>query len=170
MAVRDDFTAGEVLAAADLNDTFGAKLDLAGGKVLQVVRATDATNRTTTSTSLTDASLSVTITPQKNTSAVLLVVNVRASFVGTSGGQTFAAIAITDNSNNVISGAENAAFGSSPDQTNIHIVTCIAYSTPATLSATTYKLRFSTGGGANRTVTLQNSINTAQLYAIEVSA
>jgi hypothetical protein len=29
MAVRDDFTAGEVLAAADLNDTFGAKANLA---------------------------------------------------------------------------------------------------------------------------------------------
>lgn len=29
MAVRDDFTSGEVLAAADLNDTFGAKSDTA---------------------------------------------------------------------------------------------------------------------------------------------
>jgi hypothetical protein len=29
MAVRNDFTAGEVLAAADLNDTFAAKADLA---------------------------------------------------------------------------------------------------------------------------------------------
>jgi hypothetical protein len=29
MAIRDDFTAGEVLAAADLNDTFGAKANLA---------------------------------------------------------------------------------------------------------------------------------------------
>lgn len=31
MAVRDDFTAGEVLAAADLNDTFAAKLDYPSG-------------------------------------------------------------------------------------------------------------------------------------------
>jgi hypothetical protein len=30
MAVRNDFTAGEVLAAADLNDTFASKPDLAG--------------------------------------------------------------------------------------------------------------------------------------------
>ncbi|MCF8543089.1 MAG: hypothetical protein K9G24_08420, partial [Candidatus Nanopelagicales bacterium] len=29
MAVRDDFTAGEVLAAADLNDTFASKADSA---------------------------------------------------------------------------------------------------------------------------------------------
>jgi hypothetical protein len=42
MAVRNDFTAGEVLAAADLNDTFASKLDLAGGKILQIVRATDS--------------------------------------------------------------------------------------------------------------------------------
>jgi hypothetical protein len=31
MAVRNDFTAGEVLAAADLNDTFGSKADKANG-------------------------------------------------------------------------------------------------------------------------------------------
>jgi hypothetical protein len=31
MAIRDDFTAGEVLAAADLNDTFGAKIPYAYG-------------------------------------------------------------------------------------------------------------------------------------------
>jgi len=28
MAIRDDFTAGEVLAAADLNDTFASKANL----------------------------------------------------------------------------------------------------------------------------------------------
>jgi hypothetical protein len=38
MAVRDDFTAGEVLAAADLNDTFASKLDLAGGKIRRSFR------------------------------------------------------------------------------------------------------------------------------------
>jgi hypothetical protein len=32
MAVRNDFTAGEVLAAADLNDTFASKLDLCGSR------------------------------------------------------------------------------------------------------------------------------------------
>ncbi|HEY7821527.1 MAG TPA: hypothetical protein VIG24_01775, partial [Acidimicrobiia bacterium] len=105
MAVRDDFSAGEVLSAADLNDTFAEKLPysygtatptttdsgflwydsnstpaapkfwdgstfqaLTSGKILQVVRATDGTNRTTTSTSFVDASISVTITPQKNDS------------------------------------------------------------------------------------------------------
>ena len=31
MAIRDDFTAGEVLAAADLNDTFGAKVNYPSG-------------------------------------------------------------------------------------------------------------------------------------------
>jgi hypothetical protein len=31
MAIRDDFTAGEVLAAADLNDTFGAKINYPSG-------------------------------------------------------------------------------------------------------------------------------------------
>ncbi|HEY7824430.1 MAG TPA: hypothetical protein VIG24_16430, partial [Acidimicrobiia bacterium] len=74
MAVRDDFSAGEVLSAGDLNDTFASKLDLAGGKILQIVRATDSTVRSTTSTSYVDVTgMSVTITPQINTSAILLV-------------------------------------------------------------------------------------------------
>jgi hypothetical protein len=34
MAIRNDFAPGEVLAAADLNDTFGSKLDLAGGDTI----------------------------------------------------------------------------------------------------------------------------------------
>jgi hypothetical protein len=37
------------------------------GKILQVVRATDSTNRSTTSTSFVDATLSVTISPTKKT-------------------------------------------------------------------------------------------------------
>ena len=201
MAIRNDFTAGEVLAAADLNDTFASKVPyaygtatpsttvdgfvwydenetppapkfwdgaafqaLGGGKVLQVVRATDTTNRTTTSTTFVDASISVTITPQKNDSAVLLIWSGQHITAANTGG----VYQITDASNNAISGAERGDFfgGSSSTWDKF---TLVGYDTPATISAVTYKGRFRTGTAA-ATITLQNANVTGQLFAIEVSA
>jgi len=138
-----------------LND----KLPIAGGKILQVVRATDGTQRTTTSTSFVDASISATITPQKNDSIILVIWSVKTT--GTTG--QFTALRIADASNNAISGAEEGAVG--PTITVSAFV--IGYATPNTTNAVTYKGRFFTTGG---TGTLQNAQQTGQLYAIEVSA
>jgi hypothetical protein len=201
MAVRNDFTAGEVLAAQDLNDTFGSRVPFAygtatpsttvdgfvwfdenetppapkfwdgaafqsvgGGKILQVVRATDSTNRTTTSATFVDASISVTITPQKNDSAIVLL----ASLASISPGVTYSVYQITDSSNNAISGAEAQISGVNTAAELRTAVTLLGYSTPATLSATTYKVRFRSDGGGS--VLAANASNTGSLYAIEVSA
>jgi hypothetical protein len=166
MAIRNDFAPGEVLAAADLNDTFGSKLDLAGGKILQIVRNTDATQRTTTSTSFVDVTgMSVTITPQKNTSAVLLICIVLTT-KNTS--NEYVRVAITDSSNNAISGAESGFVGTQNADIHYGVQTLFGYSTPATTSATTYKVRFRSNSGG--TVDIRNDLMTGQLYAIEVSA
>ncbi|HEY7821300.1 MAG TPA: hypothetical protein VIG24_00620, partial [Acidimicrobiia bacterium] len=107
MAVRDDFSAGEVLSAADLNDTFASKLDLAGGKILQIVRATDGTDRSTNSGTFVDASISVTITPQKNDSAVIVL----WSCNGRNPSGNYITVQIADSSNNGLSGANNIVVG-----------------------------------------------------------
>jgi hypothetical protein len=212
MAVRDDFTAGEVLAAADLNDTFASKPPFAygtatpsttvegfifydenvtppapkfwdgsafqsfgGGKILQVVRATDVTQRTTTSTSLVDVTgMSVTITPQKNDSAVIVMATFRSDGTNASADNILSIYDITDASNNAISGAQNHITGTlnltgTGTRDVRAAMTLIAYDTPATTSATTYKLRFRSGV-ATTTTTVQNGVNTGQLFAIEVSA
>jgi hypothetical protein len=228
MAVRNDFTAGEVLAAADLNDTFGAKADttaldgklnttvttkgdlisrssstptrlgvgsngqvltansatttglawttLATGKILQVVRATDSTDRTTTSTSFVDVTgMSVTITPQNNNSAILLIASVSGDVknTGAGTGTTIAFLQITDNSNNAISGAQSNLNGQFINSSTGHeayfSVSLFAYATPATTSAVTYKLRFRSNAAAV-TAALRNASATGQMYAIEVSA
>lgn len=167
MAIRTDFTAGEVLAAADLNDTFAAKLNLAGGKILQIVRATDATIRSTTSTSYVDASLSVTITPQKSDSAIILIWSLAILVTDAS---SYGQVGITDNSNNAISGAERVVIGVFTGGSSFNDgIVLIGYSTPATTSATTYKARFARNFGTG-TITLENASHTGQLYAIEVSA
>lgn len=139
------------------------KLWLAGGKILQVVRATDATNRTTTSTSMVDASISVTITPQKNTSAILLIWHVLLVANGLSTTET----QITDTSNNTISGAPRGRFTHAGNGYG-GMLTNIAYATPATTVATTYKGRFLNNLGS--TTTLDNANNIGQFYAIELSA
>jgi hypothetical protein len=175
MAIRDDFTAGEVLAAADLNDTFAAKLNLAGGKVLQVVRATDTTQRTTTSTSYVDVTgMSVTITPQKNTSALLIIATGATGTAWSTGADQYGEIRLTDSSNNTLSGSQSLTLGllnvsiagAAQFRTPFNI---IGYSTPATTSAVTYKMRFKSQS-ASTTLFINNNESTGQMYAIEVSA
>jgi hypothetical protein len=140
-------------------------IDDFGGKVLQVVRATDTTDRSTTSTSFVDASISVTITPQRNTSAILLIWSALVRYPSAS----FINFQITDSANNGISGANSGSYGSSTATTgSLTQGFLIGYATPATLSATTYKVRFASNSAA--TSTIFNTINTGQLFAIEVSA
>ena len=176
MAVRNDFTAGEVLAAADLNDTFASKLDLAGGKILQIVRATDTTLRNTNSTSVVDITgLSVTITPQKSDSAVLLLLAARVYMDNATNDNLRASLRFTDSSNNAIAGAQDTTIGSNnitgTGTRSFHIpsVILMAYATPATTSAVTYKVRASVSSG-NCVINFDNANQTAQLFAIEVSA
>jgi hypothetical protein len=152
----------------------GTLLPMEGGKILQIVRATDTTQRSTTSTTFVDANLSVTITPQKNDSAILLI----AAFMGESFNSSSDALVtsyrITDNSGNAISGSEAHNIGTqnvtgSGTREHFAPVTIIARATPATTSAVTYKLQFRSPGGVALAICL-NSTTTAQLYAIEVSA
>jgi len=154
----------------------GELLPLAGGKILQIVRATDTTNRSTTSTSYVDVTgLSVTITPQKSDSAILLLVsaNVGVSRVTTTA-SLIAFAQITDASNNEISGAQAHVSGIQTGSTNVVddnflALNMFAYATPATTSPVTYKTRFRTDT-SNVQITFRNSQVTAQMYAIEVSA
>jgi len=153
------------LASSDLGTVFGSKLDLAGGKILQIVRATDSTNRTTTSSSFVDVTgLSVTITPQKSDSVLLLIGSIRADNNAAAGTSLFQ---ITDSSNTALSGAEAGNVGTGNGAIGV-MVTLIGRATPGVTTAVTYKVRFS--GNVGQTTSAQNATNTGQLYAIEVSA
>ena len=142
----------------------GTLLTAEGGKVLQVVRATDTLDRSTTSTSYVDASISVSITPQRSTSAILAIwqVVIQASAISTT------EIQITDSANNPFNGAKAGRFTHHANG-YAGTLTLIGYATPGTTSAFTIKGRFLNNNGS--TSTLQNAAyNTGQLYAIEVSA
>jgi hypothetical protein len=155
-------------------DILTSTSDLAGvtgvGKVLQVVRATDTTNRSTTSTSLVDVTgMSVTITPKKNNSSLIVI----AAFVHTQlpgNTETRGEFSITDSSDVGISGAERLISGSDPlnAESNRGVV-MIGYVTPNVTTALTYKLRFLTRN-TNSTNNVANQLSTGQMYAIEVAA
>ena len=143
--------------------TAAGGLWLGGGKILQVVRATDGTARSTTSTTFVDITgMTVTITPTKSTSAIVILYS---SFVQAASAQQLV-IQITDASNNAISGGEGAYIYNNVGSLQSQL-TMLAYDTPATTSATTYKARFKITGG---TAQISNDLITGQMYAIEVSA
>ena len=153
----------------DLGDALNAKLNLAGGKVLQIVRATDATGRGTTSTSFVDASISVTITPQRLTSAIILIWSGNFSAYVTSGTGADSAFAITDSSNNIIGGEKRIAILAPSGEHQIRVnQSVISYSTPNTTSPITYKGRFRKVSGV--IADIYNNHSEGQLFAIEVSA
>ena len=158
--VKDGATAIENLADA-IDTTLGV---YSSGKILQVVRGTDATARTTTSTSLVDASISVTITPTKDTSNILLIWSFRGTHYNTS---DFSLFSITDSSNVAIAGAESGVIGSNTTGRVDASITLIGWASPATLSATTYKGRFRVESSG--TAELRNNLQTGQLFAIEVA-
>jgi hypothetical protein len=144
----------------------GTAWNILSGAVLQVVRATDTTQLSTTSTSFVDITgLTVTITPTVATSAVLLICSVQGSKAVSN---EYVELQITDNSNVVISGAEDTWMGTGGATNQSGVMTIIGYATPATTTATTYKARFSSNNG--NAVTIENAQNTGQLYAIEVAA
>jgi hypothetical protein len=153
----------------------GTLLTAEGGKILQVVRATDTTNRETTSASFVDVTgMSVTITPQKSTSRIILICSVQTFSLWSVGDNGRGSLQITDASNNVISGGGNSTIGlyniTGTGSRNVaDLVTIFAQDEPATISAVTYKLRFNSAS-ANNIMRIANSEQTGQLYAIEVSA
>jgi hypothetical protein len=159
--------------ATDLD--LATKLNIAGGKILQIVRATDSTERSTTSTSYVDVTgMSVTITPSKSDSIILVLAVFTAAPFSSTTSLVFGAVRITDSSNNALSGAQATAAGvSTYNYTGTGFVftpvTMVGHVAPNTTSAVTYKLRFQVQD-AGTTLRLLNASNTGQLYAIEVSA
>jgi hypothetical protein len=153
-----------------LDTALGSKLDVAGGKILQIVRATDTLSRNTTSATFVDLTgMSVTITPQKSDSAILILLSVRSTQTRGAAGDCTGFLQITDNSNNPISGGEELIIGSNTTIRNRGAGFILARATPATTSAVTFKARFRSESAAT-THGVDGNVQTSQIYAIEVSA
>ena len=164
--------------AVDVATLDAEKLDVAGGKILQVVLGTDTTERTTTSTSFVDAQISVSITPTSATSEVILLwfCNARATRNRDSGSNASLQLTIRRTANTSLSVAScnpiitpqtDTASGTMIGLTTANSV--VGRDAPNTTSSVTYLGMFS-AQFADTTVDLRNNISAGQLYAIEVSA
>ena len=132
-----------------------------GGKVLQVIQASDSTVRTRTATTFATTNVAATITPSSATSKVLMIVHL--SDVGRASGNSMKL--------RMVRGAtEIIKFGSNNGYMNISGIlymgtNSITYlDSPSTTSATTYTVEFASmqsgldvtvsGGDATSTITL----------------
>jgi hypothetical protein len=177
MAIRTDFTAGEVLAAADLNDTFAAKLNLAGGKVLQVVEGTTSTGVTTTSTTPADTGLSATITPSSATSKILIIISQNTGFStqGAAGGGEIrllrGATVITTDLGFTSLYLQAAIPAGRSTIFYRYLASIVKLDSPNTTSAVTYKTQQRVeSGGSSENISTQGNNATSVITLLEVSA
>lgn len=162
------------IVGADINSTFdltGKTVTLpagTGGKVLQIITATDSTDRTTTSTSFVTASntLSVTITPSSSSNKIFIIAS--SSLTNDNGYQTYATI---------YRGATDLGAASSKGLSvlqvdgviTINAPLCITYlDSPSTTSATTYQVYVRTISGGN-TVHLNGYNVKGSITAFEIA-
>ena len=140
----------------------GTFAEAGGGKVLQVLTATDTTERSTTSTSFVTASntLTITITPSATSSKIFLVTS------GT-GYQTGSSSKFT-----IYRGGTNLSTASSNElvqfEANRSSIGMTFLDSPNTTSATTYQVYFRNSGGS--TTNLNPNNNQSVITAFEIGA
>jgi len=127
-----------------------AGVSASAGQVIQVLSATDSTERSTTSTSYVTASntLSVTITPSSSSNKIFIIVS-GSHYAGTTG-----------SSFTIYRGATNlgTAVGMSYVTPDISGNGHMSYlDSPATTSATTYQVYFKNNGGGTAYLNFNNA-------------
>jgi hypothetical protein len=135
--------------------------------ILQVVTATDSTDRTTNSTAYADASISVSITPKSASSTLYIRWTGlgRTGFTSTSNGLS---LRITDSSDATLTGAQDSLldFTSNESFNQLTVPVFIEATVAAgSTSARTYKLRFKR---SNNTCSILNATATGRMTVTEV--
>ncbi len=144
-------TNGQILTADSTTSTGLKWASPAGGKLLQVVSAATTTEAAITSTSYTDTNITATITPTSATSKILVMLNYTQNLRNASAVYVFAsaqllrgasAIQVWGDRPNDDSYFSIIERGGSASVTQLATTSTMAYlDSPATTSATTYKLQ-----------------------------
>jgi carbon monoxide dehydrogenase subunit G len=169
-------TNGQVLTA-DSTTATGLKWAAAaggGGKVAQVVSAVTTTTTTSNSTTFADATnLTVTITPTANTSKILIFCDVSAEASFPSGGGTGAmGLRIVRGATAIYTKSPALSHdhsGSTGAQNVIAQQQLIYLDSPATTSATTYKVQLN-AGSATHTGRVNNNNQDSSITVMEILA
>ena len=164
---------GQVLKVSGGVPTWGTDI---GGKVLQVVQAVTQTNVTITTGTFTDSGITATITPTLNTSKILVIVNPQFQIQKTSGAnrQMYAVMSLVRGATSIYDDSSGRSFEVSLSTITSGTATfqermSISYlDSPATTSATTYKLQWS--GDSAWTITCQNGSAMSSIILMEIGA
>ena len=131
---------------ADSSEATGLKWAAAGGKVLQVVNAATSTAVTITTTTLTDSGITATITPTSATSKIFVIISMNAKIRRSSAEIDIGGKILRD-ATTILDYTTYGLFSTkagtdSPTSTYYVFQPTITYlDSPATTSATTYKLQ-----------------------------
>lgn len=127
------------------------------GNVLQVVNATYSTQATTSSSTYADTGLTATITPKFSTSKILVLVDLNAykDTSNTSGG-----FKLVRNSTDLIILDTFAGYNNATAGNGVGSVSCNYADSPATTSATTYKIQFKSMNGTGTVYVNNNGYST----------
>jgi hypothetical protein len=156
---------GQILTA-DSTQTTGMKWAAATGKIIQIVNATYSTEQGISTTTYTDTNLTATITPTASTSTILVLISMpyRKNNATTNNGVNFkvlrGATAIWTGTQFGFTGSTINNFG----QFSLNYV-----DSPATTSATTYKLQ-AAASEAGGTAYVPVNGNPATIQLIEIGA
>jgi len=156
------FTAGDILTAANMNLLRG------GFRVLQVVSAGTSVAATNNTNTLADTGLTATITPQFNTSKILVLVS--QSFGKTSGNSSNAVVStIVRGATNIFTSQGAALFTGTTLDVVGSATAAFVLDSPATTSPTTYKTQFANFTNAAG-VSAQTNGAGATIVLLEISA
>lgn len=142
---------------------------VAGGKVLQVVQGTFATQSSTTSTSASDTGLSVAITPSATSSKILVTmlshIKVQRNTTSANGNVLILRDSTTIETSNYFT---TDAGGNAASAINL---SASVLDSPSTTSAITYKTQFQVGNGTDsETIIICFGGKTDRLIAMEIGA
>ena len=160
------YAIGDVVFVTGPGDGGSSLPGVGGGKVLQVVRETDPNKSVTNNSDWEDAGISLSITPKKSDSTILLQ---HIGIYQLSQPDQWIETRITDSNGAGISGATRVQFGAPGDKQMTAPCAMFAYVAPATTNPVTYKVQFKVATGVG-IVSIRNDLNPGQLYATEVSA
>ena len=151
------FVAGAILTASQQNDLRGAF------RVLQVVMGSSTTQTARTAATYATSNLSATITPQSNTSQILVLT---AQAIMSSAGAAEVGMKLVRGASTDVWTSNNANYflSDSGTMTNIFYL-----DSPATTSATTYTVHFQRTSGAG-TVYAQLAGAQSNMILMEISA
>ena len=161
------------LNASNITSGTLGKARMATGSVLQVVNAQYSTSTTTTNTStFQDTGLTATITPTSATSKILVLVSNSCASTNSAGVNTVSYFQTVRGASTVIAYTRfqiGNALASGTNAIKVDTVTQTALDSPATTSATTYKMQMISNEATVTTTSCING-NVAQITLLEIAA